>query len=172
MAAQIITVEELKAFRDLGFKVDVDKATESIREAQLVELYDSFGQFVFDLIKNKDEGSYAELMNGGEFTVSDDVFYQEGVKSLLADFAFARYLSKVAMNLTPFGITIKTSEDSQPVDKKTIDERIMQTLQDADVKKQMIERYLIEKSTSTLFDRYSRDDTKTISRTSRRYRVI
>lgn len=172
MAAQLITVEEFKVFRDLGYKVDTDKATEAIRESQQVELYDNFGQFVFDIIANKDEATYTDLMNGSTFTVSGYDFIQEGIKSLLADFAYARYLSKIAMNLTPFGITIKIAEDSQPVDKKTIDEMIMKTLQDADVKKQLIDKYLINTATSSLFERYSRKDIGVISKTSRRYRVI
>jgi len=172
MAAQILTVEELKTYRDLGGKVDIDKATEAIREAQQVELYDAFGYFSFDIIKNKDEANYADLMNGSEFTISNDLFIHEGIKSLLADYAFARYLAKLKMNLTPFGITIKTNEDSVPVDMKTVDSMILKTLQDADVKKETIDRYLTEKNDSSLFDRYVQGGKRTKSAGSRRYSIL
>lgn len=154
MAAQIITPTEFKALRDLGYKVDNDKATEAIREAQQVDLYDAFGQFTYDIIINKDAVPYADLMNGSIFTISGDSFIHEGIKSLLGDYAYARYLRKLQYNADPFGITIKIGQDSQPVEKRVIDEMIIKTMQDADVKKQAIDKYIAENKTSTLFDRH------------------
>lgn len=172
MGGQIITVDELKAFRNLGFKVDVAKAEEAIKEAMQVELYDAYGNFSFDIIKNKDEDSYVDLMSGSEFTISGKVFIHAGIKSLVADYAFARYLDKLKMNLTPFGITVKRSDDSEPVNVKTVDSIIMKALQDADVKKTIIDRYLTENNNSNLFDRFVRGGTESKSIGSRRYRVI
>tara|TARA_R110000822_G_scaffold75692_3_gene182110 strand:+ start:1949 stop:2470 length:522 start_codon:yes stop_codon:yes gene_type:complete len=169
---QLITVDQFKTYRDLGFKVDVDKATEAIREAQQVELYDAFGQFLFDIIENRDAVPFADLMSGSTFLINGDPYIQEGILSLLADYAFARYLGKVSMNLSPFGITTKVGTDSVPVDKKTVDEHIMKTLQDADVKKELIDQYLREYNDTAAFDRYSRGGATTISRTSRRFRIL
>ena len=150
--ANIITVTEFSTFRDIGKKIDEDKVNESIELAQGSDLNDVLGDFFFDVLKNKDEATYSELMGGSEFEYCDETFIHKGIKALLADYTYSRFIYMINVNLTPFGAQTKFTQDSNGIDRNTIKDLSKQAQQDASIKFKTIEKYIL--SEPTLFSRY------------------
>lgn len=150
--ANIITSSEFASFRDIGKKINEDKINESIELAENSDLNDVLGGFYFDVLKNKDEATYAELMVGSEFEYCDETFIHKGIKALLADYTYARFIYMININLTPFGAQAKFTDDSAGIDRLTIKDLAKQAQQDASIKFKTIEKYILSKP--ELFSRY------------------
>ncbi|WP_067151048.1 DUF6712 family protein [Pseudotamlana agarivorans] len=166
----IITANEFATYRDVGKKIDTDKINECIKLAQSVDLYDVLNDFYFDLIENLNNQDYQDLLSGSTFTCNGSNYYQEGIKSLLSDYTYSRYVYSVNTNLTPFGAVTKFSQDSTPVDRNLLKDISKQTVIDASIKFEMIDKYL--KSKSSLFPRYSSGNNPNINTNSQRFTVI
>ena len=74
--SNLITEAEFVALRSISKKVDSDKLKEAIALAQASDLQNALGSFYFDVLKNKDETPYADLLNGVEFTYEGEIFIQ------------------------------------------------------------------------------------------------
>ncbi|KQC33405.1 hypothetical protein AAU57_08820 [Nonlabens sp. YIK11] len=170
MNNNLITADEFASYRDIAKKPDKKKIDECITQAQTVDLYDVLNEFYFDLIENKDEESYQDLLNGSTFISNGRNYYHSGIKSLLADLTYGRYMYSVNVNMTPFGATQKLSQDSSPVDRNLLKDMAKQTQIDAAIKFQMIDKYL--KENKILFPRYSSGDNPNINTHSQRFSVI
>jgi hypothetical protein len=93
-----------------------------ILASQLVDLKPVLGNaFYTDLIANRLDDKYKELLEGGEYTNDDgNLVTFQGLKAVLSCYSYARYMfSKNAVD-TPFGMVVKTSEYSDPVDSNMI----------------------------------------------------
>jgi hypothetical protein len=165
----LITAQEFAAYRNISKKLNIGKIDECIKLAQSVDLFDILGEFLFDVIGNKDEASYADLMSGSTFTVSSSNYIQEGIKSLLADYAYGRYLYAINTNQTSFGLVQKINDDSTPIDRNMIKDMVKLSAQDASIKFRMIDKYLLN-NTST-FTRYSKGNDSTINTFSQNFWV-
>lgn len=155
----LITNTEFKALRDIGNKVNEQLLTECIALSEKNELLDILGNFYFDVLENKDNtgDKWEELMIGSTFTDSNnDTFTHEGVKALLADLAYSRYVNRVNADFTPFGLVHKEGQDSRVTDRNYIKDLAHQARKDADAKMRIIHRFLREND--TLFDRYFEED--------------
>jgi hypothetical protein len=138
--SNIITNEEFKTFRNITYKVDESKITISITQAH-TDLREVLGDaFYFDVIKN--QGSYSELLDGFEFEVDGNEYIHEGLKSLLADYAYSRYLYEINITHSPFGMVQKTNQDSEPLDRNMIKDLVKQVNMDASRKWELIRVYL------------------------------
>ena len=166
----ILTPTEFFDFRDIGKKPNIDKIKESIHFAQNTDLYDLMGDFIFEVIENKNEPAYADLMSGSSFTVDSRTYEQAGIQSLLADFTYARYVMGINVNFTPFGAVKKLSNDSEPVDRNTIRDIVKQTQQDAHVKFKFIDKYLCENATT--FANYSTGNNPDINTFGQRFSIV
>lgn len=152
MIDQLITVTEFTTFRDISKKVDNDKVSECISLAQQSDLQDMLGGFYYDVLKNKAESTYTNLMEGSEFTYCDETFIHAGIKALLADLTYARFIYMINVNLTPFGAQTKYTEDSNGIDRNHIKDLARQAQFDGGVKFKIIQKYLF--SDTELFSRY------------------
>ena len=149
----LITNTELKTLRDVGSKIDIAKADEAIKLAETVDLYVILGNFYFDVVANAAGLSYTDLMDGSTFTVNGRPFIQSGIKALVADLAYARYVDMINTNFSPFGITVKSTQDSVPITEGKLKQIILQARRDADVKFGIIDLYLDQnKSTFPRYD--------------------
>lgn len=138
----ILTVVEFAELRSISKKYDIDKVEQAITQAH-GDLREALGDaFFYDVMKNQVDAKYTDLLEGSEFTKDDFILYQNGIKSLVADYAYARYLYELNINHSPFGIVNKNSQDSSPVDRNTIKDIVKQTNQDAARKWDLIEDYL------------------------------
>lgn len=152
----LITVDELREFRHVSNKFSKDRLKECIQLAQRVDLREMLGDFVFDVYENKDTPEYADLMSGGTFTISNENYQQEGIKAMLADLAYARYLYIVNTNQSPFGMVQKINQDSEPIERSMIKDLVKMAQQDAGAKFELIDWYL--RDNSGTFPRYCKVD--------------
>lgn len=159
--SNILSVQEFKDFRDISYKVDESKITKSIKGG-LIDLREVLGDaFYFDVIKNQNSPSYTELLDGIEFDVNGNAYIQEGLKSLLADYAYARYLYELNVNHSPFGLVQKNSENSEPIDRNMIKDLVKQTNIDASKKFELIRTYIdANKDTFKVWDKQKEGDTE------------
>jgi len=170
MTIKLITAEEFSNYRNISKKQDTSKIDESIKEAQSVDLFDVLGSFLFDVITNKDNVVYADLMTGSTFTCDGESYIQEGIKSVLADYTYSRYLYKINTNHTPFGLQQKFTNNSQPVERNILKDMQKQTLVDANIKFRMIDKYLRENQTT--FSRYCTGNDSTITSFSQKFSIL
>ncbi|MDP2686448.1 MAG: hypothetical protein Q8O62_04450 [Aequorivita sp.] len=166
----LLNPTEFASYRDIGKKLDTAKINECIKLAQSVDLFDVMGDFYFDLLENKTNEDYENLFSGSTFIIDGKNFIQEGIKSLLADYTYARFIYKINTNITPFGATTKLSDNSEPIDRNLLKDLTKQTMIDADVKFRIIDKYL--KANSTTFPRYRSGNNPNITTYSQRFTVV
>lgn len=150
--ANIITATEFAAFRNISSKIDTKKIDEAIQQAEDSDLNDILGGFFFDVQKNKDDATYTDLMNGSEFTYCDETFIHKGIKVMLADYAYARYVYTKNVNDTAHGFVAKNYQDGITTDRNVLKDLAKQAQIDAGIKFRTIEKYIL--SEPTLFSRY------------------
>lgn len=153
--ANLITYTEFATFRNISQKIDTPKVEEAISLAQQSDLVEILGDFYFDVVKNASDPSYSELMDGSEFEYCGDLYQHVGIKRLLADYTYSRFVYMINVNLTPFGAVSKFMEDSEKIDRNTIRDLSKQAQVDAGIKFKFIEKYIL--SESTLFSRYCKN---------------
>lgn len=153
----LITVSEFVALRKISGKYDVQKVTECITQAQNSDLQDLLGDFYFDLVINYEEDVYVDLIAGGIFQYEGKFFEHLGIKAILADYTYARYISTINKNLTPFGMHTKISENSQPVDRNSINDEVKQAQRDAGIKFRVTEKFILKHQNGE-FSRYCEND--------------
>lgn len=152
---QLITAQEFAQFRNISKKIDEDKINEAILQAQQTDLVNILGDFYFDVLRNANETSYGDLMNGSEFEYCNEDFEHAGIKALLADYVSARYVYKRNVNDTAFGMVGKNYQDGIPTERNTIKDLSKQDQIDAGAKFIYIEKYILSKP--DLFSRYCKN---------------
>lgn len=153
--ANLITATEFASFRNISVKRDDSKIDEAISLAQQSDLVEILGDFYFDVVKNAADAAYAELMDGSEFEYCGEQYEHAGIKKLLADFTYARYVYMKPVNDTAFGIMIKQTEDGNPVDRNLIRDLAKQAQVDGGNKFKFIEYYILSKPDT--FSRYCKN---------------
>lgn len=166
----IITPEEFATFKNISKKLDEDKINECIKLAQSVDLYDVLGEFYFDLITDLNAPQYADLLTGSTFTLNNKKYVQDGLKSLLSDFTYARYTYLINVNYTPFGLQSKYTDDSNQVDRNLIKDIVKQTQIDANIKFKFIDKYI--RANSSIFTRYINNNNPDINTFGQRFTII
>lgn len=87
-----------------------------ILERQNLDLIGLLGNGLYnDILENKDEVSYQDLMNGGVYEVNGLKRRHFGIKRVLIHYAYAAYVYRGGMVDTPFSVVQKQSQDSIPV---------------------------------------------------------
>ena len=170
MAEQMITATEFATYRNISKKIDTSKVNECIKLAQNIDLFDVLGDFYFDLIVNLSASTYQDLLSGSTFQIDGKNLIHEGLDSLLADYTYARYIYLINTNHTPFGLQSKYTDDSNPVDRNMVKDIVKQTQMDADIKFQLIDKYL--RQNSTTFSRYSSGDNSGINTFNQRFSIL
>lgn len=153
--SNLITAAEFATFRNVSQKLDEGKIDEAVSLAQQSDLVEILGDFYFDVVKNANETSYQDLMNGSTFTYCEEEFVHAGIKKMLADYTYSRFVYMVNINATPFGFQKKFTEDSEGIDRNTIKDLAKQAQVDAGIKFKFIEKYIL--SEPTTFERYCKN---------------
>ena len=148
----LITAEEFATYRNISSKLDSGKINEAIALSQQSDLIEILGDFYFDVVKNADEASFTELLSGSEFEYNGATYVHAGIKALLADYTFARFIYMININMTPFGAQSKFTQDSEGIDRLTIKDLAKQAQVDAGIKFKFIDLYIL--SEPTTFSRY------------------
>jgi len=154
----LLTINEFVQLRNISQKVDDKKLNEAIKQAQGSDLIAILGDFYFDVVANMEAPDWQPLLDGCSFAYCGKNYYQEGIRALLADYVYARFIAKLNVNLTPFGVTKKKSENSEPLTASEIRDISKQSQIDAGIKFEFIKLYLLSKP--SLFSRYCENTTE------------
>ena len=149
---QLITATEFASYRNISKKLDTDKINEAILLAQQSDLLEILGDFYFDVLENSDSSEYSDLMDGTEFEYCDESFRHVGIKRLLADYAYSRFIYMINVNLSAFGAVTKNYQDGDPIERNQVKDLSKQAQVDAGIKFKYIEKYIL--SEPDLFTRY------------------
>lgn len=154
----IITVQEFTELRKVSGKIDQRKIQEAIDLAEESDFVDMLGGFYFDVKKNKELQEWSLLFNGGDFVYCGEDYTHKGLKAVLADLTYSRYSYTKNINDTPFGLVVKSSNDSNPIDRSTMKDLSSQAQKDAYSKFRFVEYYIL--SEPVLFERYMKEKMK------------
>lgn len=116
MEALLINKTDLSDFKQISRALQVDKADEYIREAQSYDLPELLGvPFLFDVVANRQQPRYQKLIHGGTW-LEDGVQYSfNGLRAVIAYFAYSRLVLTVDAVNSPFGMNRKLQPDSEPI---------------------------------------------------------
>jgi len=142
---KIITATEIKNYKDIGNKIDLNKINPIIEQAQLTEVKDVLGSdFYFDVLNNLNSPEYQDLLSGSTFLHNDITYYQDGLKALTADYFMAKYIMQINTNIDPFGATTKQNNNSIPAERNSLKDISTMHLQMAGSRWESIKIYLDE----------------------------
>lgn len=124
----LINETDFQSFRLIGNDVDFDTVDPYILEAQFFDLRPVLNDaFYTDFLKRINDdvdplfGVYQELLNGKEYAKSDGVVIRfPGIRPFLVYSAFNRLIQEHSVNVTRFGMVVKSSDQSQPADAAAI----------------------------------------------------
>jgi hypothetical protein len=115
----LITITEIRAKRQVSNNVTDILIEPHIEDAEYVDLMPLLGnQFYQDIVTNPSStvnGSYPNLLNGSTYQWNEKTYSHPGIKSVLIDFAVARYKLYGSNIDTPFGYVNKQSESSNQI---------------------------------------------------------
>lgn len=114
----LITRDDIAKYRQIAKSPNNDKLSESILDAQLLDLKPLLGEKLFDKIITSPE-DHAELLDGGIYAHDGIEYSNYGLKMALAYFTYARYVMFSQVTDTPYAIIEKRNTDSQPVTPET-----------------------------------------------------
>lgn len=122
----IITREEVQKYKQISSSNKNDKFNQIILEAQIQDVRTLLGERLFNAVLKdvQDTGDtngtiYTDLLNGGEYLSNDVTYYHAGIKAVLANYVYGRYIMWGDVVDNPFGATIKLNNNSKPVDYAT-----------------------------------------------------
>lgn len=114
--ALLVSKTEIAAKRPISKSVADAKINPFIEDAQQLDLLPLLGEkLFFDLFKNP--SVYTDLMAEKEYVYDDNTITSPGLKTVLIDFAYARYVMHGSQTDTPFGLVQKDYEGSTPVSR-------------------------------------------------------
>lgn len=112
----LISKIDIGIYREISASVKDNKINPMIEDAQLLDLKPLLGErFYYDLVANV--GNYSDLLNKKEYTHNGQTIESPGIKRVLIDFAFARYVMHGSQTDTPFGLVQKVGENSVAISR-------------------------------------------------------
>lgn len=116
----LITKSEIAKHREISRGVRDDKINPFIEDAELLDLKPLLGSSLyFDLVKNKTDQKYIELLEPTEYDVKGVTYQHQGLSKVLSIFAFSRYVLFGSYTDTSFGFVEKNHQDSEKVQSDT-----------------------------------------------------
>jgi len=113
----LISVADIRIYRQISTSLAADKINQYIQDAELSDLRPLLGEELYqDIIADPTataNGNYPALMDGSTYTFGSYTYTHPGIKSVLVDFAAARYRFFGSDTDTPFGTVIKQTQDGQ-----------------------------------------------------------
>lgn len=169
---RIITVDDIPSLKDTGNKPDRDKLNPIIDQAQDVELRDYLGMhFYFDVLTNLSNPIYSDLLEGSIFQHDGVQYVHEGLKAMLIDLVYARFMAEINVNVTPFGATTKLTPNSEPVSQAALKDKAQQNRESAASKWEIIKLYLDQNKANFPNYNYKANTTSTGERKLKYWRI-
>ena len=124
MRRLLINRTDIADWKDVSQTINDKVLNQHIYDAQFIDLQKLMGsQFYNDLERNYDSTVYQSLLNEADYTYLSVTYFNAGLKRVLVDFAYARYILLGSNRDTPFGLVVKQTNESVQAsqeDKKTI----------------------------------------------------
>lgn len=160
----IITIEQYATARaDIAPAYDKEEAKiqRCIDEAEQVDLYDVLGDLYFEVVANKANPDWADLMNGSTFTYLGKNQIHIGLIKYIAGKAYSRYLPMSQSTHTSHGYVTKLNQNSEPVNYNAIRDERKDVDTTLEVQFKMIENYIRTKP--DLFGSYDSENNPNIN---------
>lgn len=142
----LITKTDIASKRPISKSVADAKIDPFIEDAELLDLLPLLGErFYFAIVETP--ANYADLLDEKEYQYDGHTIKSPGIKRVLIDFAFARYMMHGSVTDTPFGMVQKESQDSTAVSRTDKKESYKLHQQTAMLYWAQVENYLIRNST-------------------------
>ena len=112
----LITRSEIISKRAISKSTKEAVINQFIDDAELLDLLPILGeQFYFSIVS--DPGSFSDLLNEKKYTYNNVEITSPGLKRVLIDLFYARYILHGTQTDTPFGFVEKTYQDAKPVER-------------------------------------------------------
>jgi hypothetical protein len=117
----LISKTDVANYAQISANVNEEKYLQPhILHAQNIDLKPVFGSiFWTDLILNRADDNYKQLLDGGEYVVDGKTKIFQGLKAAIALFSYSRYISSKNIVDTNFGLVTKDTDVSSAVDLKS-----------------------------------------------------
>ena len=116
-----------------------------VLETQIQDIAPLLGEDLFNSIL-KNPTPYADLLNGGEYTVSGNTYMNYGLKVVIAYYFYARYQMFGGITDTPFSMVEKLNgAESRPISEKSKKDLYNLNRHSAFTVWKSVENYLIRK---------------------------
>ena len=121
----IITVDDIRKYRQVARNIDDGRVEIYIREAQSLDILPAFGAEEYDrLTAEEPDPALTEaeqlLLSGGTYEKDGIKRRFEGLKAALAYLAYARFVRNHQLNVTPFGVVFKDGDESSQTDLRAV----------------------------------------------------
>lgn len=114
--ATLINKAKVSSLMQVAIGIAEEEFNKYIDEAQKFDLKPLLcDEFYFDMMKNKDDENYQELINGGEYDYNGNTYSQEGIGNVIAYYAYARFFMTSPLVSTTHGVVMKTTPYSEPI---------------------------------------------------------
>lgn len=112
----LINKTDIAAKRQISKSVSDAKINPFIEDAELLDLKPLLGELFYSkIVQNPND--FADLLGPKDYTFNDFQLRSPGLKRVLIDFAYARYVMHGSQTDTPFGMVQKETQDSSPVSR-------------------------------------------------------
>jgi hypothetical protein len=168
----IISKSDILIYRPTA-DLDDDRIKPYILEAQRLDLRPVLNDALYyDFVNEFDDSgddmyaNYLLLLNGTTYVYQGNTIQFDGVKPMLAYYALARFVTANQTNITRFGLTVKTTQQSTPADGMAI-KTLVNELRSAAIGYQtQVIQYLTEKSSTFTLYPLGGDSTQSARKTS------
>lgn len=122
----IITPADIRGFRPLAHNIqDAERIQPYIAEAERIDLIHAIGAKAYEqLLSTIEQGNLSEeielLLNGGFFSDCGRRKYQSGLIATISYLTYSRCVMQNGVNVTAFGVVVKKTETSEPVDERAL----------------------------------------------------
>jgi len=143
----LISQEDFQPYKDISENMDGDRMNQIIWQAQIMDLRPFLGNELYYLLEGDFDGTkktftdpiYTALFNGTDY---NNIRYY-GLQPMLVQFAYARLLSDININLTRTGARMFDAEESEPVTQAMIATKVNSARSEALVYQADAEQFLI-----------------------------
>lgn len=171
--AFLINQSDIKIYRPIA-DIPAERINVYIEESQKAELRAVLGEpLYYDFItKYNDSGdpmytNYQNLLNGTTYTYNNDTIEFFGIKPMLVYYTLARFLTNQPMNITRYGVVMKTNDQSSNASAEQVRMTSNELRGEAVRYQNDLVQFLVEKSTT--YPLYDSSDSKPIDETTFRF---
>ena len=115
----LIDRADIQQYKQMSASSFNDKLNQIVVEAQINDIKPLLGEELYNAVLkdvqtagNTNGSTYTDLLNGVEYTVGGEVRYNPGLKSVLIQYFYGRYIMFGDIIDNPFGATLKKNNNS------------------------------------------------------------